>query len=217
MFTVCILCRLQLGPSPPNIQRVKNTSFIVNVFWHLVATRGMATLELKTTIGRLQRTSDKDTWTSPGSYSERSTLHFPSYYLHPTALWCHQISPESPSVAIRNDASGRLSFESHVTALQRQRRNASPQRETQADVSTLAVCLARCGKSCVMTQEGLQSGLLAYQRHSSAHDTSLQRARMTSIFHLLQKHLSPRPTMERFILVWKTAFISLNVYLKCLV
>lgn len=57
-------------------------------------------------------------------------------------------------------------------------------------------------KSCVITQEGLQSGLLTYQRHSSAHDTSMQRARMTYIFGLLQKHLSPRPIMERFILIW---------------
>lgn len=36
-----------LGPSPPNIQRVKNTSFIANVFWHLVATRGIARINWK--------------------------------------------------------------------------------------------------------------------------------------------------------------------------
>lgn len=67
---------------------------------------------------------------------------------------------------------GRLSLESLVaqvpkTQLKHTARDAP-------DVSTLAVCLDRCGESCVMTQEGLLSGLLTYQRHSSARDTSLQ-------------------------------------------
>lgn len=109
----------------------QSSYFNVNVLWHLVARRGIARLEYKTSNWHLRRRSDENTWTIPGSYSEPPTFVLPCNNLHPTALSCRQISPESSSPAVAtNDGSWTSKLVSKVSWLRCQKRNSSTQCET---------------------------------------------------------------------------------------